>query len=129
MGEGEAIKEMSAAGMDSEALQTELAQLRSALDNTMTAIMIVDTDFVITYTNQATKNLLKQHEATLREQHPDFSGDAVLGTSIDLFHQEFVRQRRIWSDPANLPLSVDIEFGPLILNLNVATQYDGAGKY
>ena len=54
--------------MDKTAAQSnDLAvRLQGALDQSSTAFMMIDRDFNVTYVNQATMSLLKQHEATFR---------------------------------------------------------------
>ncbi len=45
----------------SAALQTEIARWRTAVGGAMTAIMMVDRDLVVTYVNDATRELLSRH--------------------------------------------------------------------
>ncbi len=107
----------------------ELSKLRGAIDGAMTAIMMVDRDFTITYLNKATEDLLKKHEAALRTVFPGFSADNMLGTCIDTFHKNPAHQRNLLSDPSNLPYQTDIEVGPLKFSLNVTAIIDDAGNY
>jgi len=107
----------------------ELIRLRSAVDGAMTAIMMVDRDFNITYVNQATRSMLSEHEATLAETFPGFSVDALVGSNIDIFHRNPKHQRQLLSDPDNLPYSTDITVGPLKFRLNVTAAIDGDGEY
>lgn len=107
----------------------ELARWRTAVGGAMTAIMMIDRDFNVTYVNDATKALLKNHEATLKASFPTFDADNIVGTCIDLFHSHPEHQRKMLSDPSNLPYSTDIRVGPLTFNINVTAQIDDKGIY
>ena len=107
----------------------ESMRLKSAVDGAMTAIMMVDRDFNITYANNSTLNLLKTHEATLRSIFPGFSADDLIGANIDVFHKNPAHQRQLLSNPGNLPYQTDIQVGPLKFSLNVTAQIDANGSY
>jgi len=107
----------------------EAIRLRSAVDGAMTAIMMIDRDFNITYANNSTVSLLKEHEQTLRTVFPGFSADNFIGTNIDVFHKNPAHQRQLLSNPANLPYQTDIQVGQLKFALNVTAQIDAEGNY
>ena len=106
-----------------------VVRMQSAVDGAMTAIMMIDRDFNITYANASTVNLLKRHEATLQTIYPGFSADALIGTNIDDFHANPSHQRQLLANPNNLPYKTDITVGPLKFALNVTAQLDVAGNY
>lgn len=108
---------------------SELARMRSAVDGAMTAIMMVDRDLVITYTNQATSDLMLRNEKELRTTYPDFDASKLVGTCIDDFHANPAHQRRLLDDPANLPYRTDIQVGSLRFNLNVSAIRNDDGQY
>lgn len=107
----------------------ELARLRTAVDGAMQAIMMIDRDFNITYANQATMDLLKRHEYTLRHEYPGFRVDNLIGECIDIFHKNPAHQRKLLADPANLPYSTDIKIADLYFKLNVTAMIDDTGEY
>jgi len=107
----------------------ELTRMKSAVDGALTAIMMIDRDLTITYVNQSTMKLLKQHEDTLRGLYSGFSADRIVGTNIDIFHKNPAHQRQLLSNPANLPYSTDIQVGPLTFRINVTAQHDLSGNY
>ena len=109
--------------------EDQLTRLQSAVDGAMTAIMMVDRDFNVTYVNQSTIKLLKKHEEILREVYPGFDADALVGANIDMFHANPAHQRKLLSNPDNLPYKTDISVGPLKFELNVTAQIDSAGNY
>jgi methyl-accepting chemotaxis protein len=103
--------------------------LAKALDGAVTAVMMIDRDFNITYANQSTMNMLSEHEATLRQVFPGFSVKGLVGTNIDAFHKNPKHQRQLLSDPDNLPYTADITVGPLAFRLNVTAMFDDRGNY
>ncbi|NQZ79765.1 MAG: PAS domain-containing protein, partial [Colwellia sp.] len=62
-------------------------QLQGAIDQSGTASMMIDRDFLITYANDATMKILIEHEETFAKVFPGFKADpeAVMGTCIDVF--------------------------------------------
>ncbi len=107
----------------------ELTRLRSAVNGVLSPIMMVDRDLIITYVNQATIDLLGGAADELRKAFPGFDVDKIVGSCIDEFHQHPEHQRKLLSDPANLPYSTDIQVGNLQFNLNVTAQIDDKGNY
>jgi len=91
--------------------------------------MMVDRDLVVTYANAATHALLGKHRDEMRSTYPGFDPARIVGTCIDIFHQDPAHQRQMLSDPRNLPHSVDIRIGSLQFNINVSAQFDGRGEY
>ncbi len=108
---------------------SEIRKLRAALDNVRTAVMIVDRGLIVTYVNQATKELLQDNETTFREIWPDFEANAIVGSCVDMFHKDPAHQRRILDDPANLPWKTDIKVAHLEFSLMVTAQTDDQGNY
>ena len=104
-------------------------QMKAAVDNAMTPMMMIDRDLVITYANRATVELLKEHEETLRSLYRGFSADELVGSCIDMFHANPAHQRKLLSDPRNLPYSTDIKVGPLTFRINVSALFDTQGEY
>ncbi len=107
----------------------ESVRLKSAVDGAMTAIMMIDRDFNVTYANNSTLRLMKTHEETLRAIFPGFSAEGLIGANIDVFHKNPAHQRQLLNNPANLPYQTDIQVGPLKFSLNVTAQIDMEGNY
>ncbi|MBX2813890.1 MAG: PAS domain S-box protein [Myxococcales bacterium] len=102
--------------------EQEAQLLRNAIDQIHTPIMMVDRDFIIYYVNIATYGLLIEHEETFKKFWPNFTISSIVGTCIDTFHQRPEHQRKLLSDPANLPFRTDISIGELIFELQVSRQ-------
>ena len=104
-------------------------KLQAVVDDSDSAYMMIDRDFTVTYLNKATEQLLKSHQDVFRSIWSWFDPQKVLGANIDQFHENPSHQRKLLSDPSNLPYRTDIQVGPLTFDLNVAAQLDSAGNY
>nr|WP_246303733.1 methyl-accepting chemotaxis protein [Nocardioides thalensis] len=105
-------------------LETEMAQVRSMMDNSPTNMMFADRDLVITYMNPASLRTL-----TGLEQHLPVKAKDVVGSSLDIFHKTPSYQRGLLSDASNLPRRANINVGPEVLDLLVSPITDKDGNY
>ncbi|MBV1889514.1 MAG: PAS domain-containing protein [Gammaproteobacteria bacterium] len=106
----------------------ELLRLRGATNNSATAMMHIDGDFIITYANQATVDMVTENIDVFNAAFPGTNWDQILGTCIDVFHKDPSHQRRLLADPKNLPYRTDIKIGPMTFDLNVSSIIDGNGE-
>jgi methyl-accepting chemotaxis protein len=102
---------------------------QAALENTVSPVMMVDRDLVITYANAATRALFVRHEVSFKEHFPNFDPAKLIGTCIDSFHKNPQMQRRLMADPSNLPFKGEMKVGRLIFELNVSALRDPAGNH
>lgn len=107
----------------------EAQRMKSAVDGTLTAIMMVDRDLKVTYLNRSSRALFDKHRAVFDQAYPGFDPSTLMGACVDLFHADPQHQRRLLSNPENLPYSTDIHVGPLTFNLNVTAMMNEAGEY
>jgi methyl-accepting chemotaxis protein len=101
-----------------------LASKQSILDNAPTNIMLADRDLKITYINPASLGFLQKIE-----RHLPIRPENVVGSSIDIFHKNPAHQRKLLSDPKNLPVHASINIGPEIASLLVTAIYDQNKNY
>ena len=118
-------------GMNNDAEAKLNSMLAQAANSSQTAMMMVDTDLKITYLNPSTLTLLKSLEPTMKSLWPDFeaSEEYMMGKCIDDFHRNPAHQRKILSDPNNLPYQTNINLGDKTINLNVAAVLDSHGTH
>ena len=102
----------------------EAGRLSSMVDQAPINIMFADTDFRIRFINPASVNTLKTIESLLPVR-----ADQVIGQSVDIFHKNPSHQRKILSDPKNLPMRSNIQLGNETLDLNVSPIYDQNRQY
>jgi methyl-accepting chemotaxis protein len=105
-------------------LEAEQARLASMLENAPTNVMLADRDLKIIYVNPASLNTLRKLERYL-----PVKPENVLGSVIDVFHKDPAYQRKILSDPKNLPVRTNINIGPEIADLLVTAIYDNNKNY
>lgn len=91
-----------------------------------TPVVAVDVrnDFRITYANVATEKLLERVGSHL----PKYQG-RLLDQSIDMFQQNPEQQRRVLSDPANLPHRTRVDIGNESIDLQISAVHDQRGQY
>lgn len=97
---------------------------KQLIENSPINVMRADTDLVIQYMNAASLKTLGQLAHLL-----PCPVDKVVGTNIDIFHKNPAHQRRIMSDPKNLPRQANIQLGPETLSLLVSPLFDAQQKY
>lgn len=76
-----------------EKKQSETERLIKALDFCNTNVMISDANNDICYTNKSVKNMIKNAEADIKSDIPDFDCDKLIGSNIDIFHKKPEYQR------------------------------------
>ncbi|MCH8096860.1 MAG: methyl-accepting chemotaxis protein [Proteobacteria bacterium] len=112
-------------GKGTAASQVHLESFQQMVEQMPVNVVICELEnFTITYANESTKTTLKQLEHLL-----PIKADDLLGSCIDVFHQNPEHQRRILSDPRNLPHHAQIKVGDEILDLLVTAIRDGKGNY
>lgn len=97
----------------------ENARITAMVENAPINIMLADRDFVIRYANPAAITTLK----TL-ERYLSMRTDQIIGQSIDVFHKNPSHQRRILSDPKNLPYRAHFQIGSESVDLLAAAVLD-----
>ncbi|WGL59126.1 PAS domain-containing methyl-accepting chemotaxis protein [Pigmentibacter sp. JX0631] len=101
-----------------------LDEYKGMADNSPINIMFCDLNFIITYVNQTSKDTLQKIEKFL-----PIRVNAIVGSSIDIFHKVPAHQRRILANDKNLPHRAIIAVGPEKLDLLVSAIYDSNQKY
>jgi methyl-accepting chemotaxis protein len=111
-------------GEDSMAADNREALIfKQLIENSPINVMRADNDMVIRYINAALRKTLEKVAHLL-----PCPVDNVVGSSIDIFHKNPTHQRRILSDPKNLPHRACIQLGPETLSLVINPLYDAEKK-
>lgn len=63
------------------------ARVKSALDMCTTNVMVANADREVIYMNQSVTRMLKNAEQDIQKELPNFATDKVVGSTIDIFHQ------------------------------------------
>jgi len=104
--------------------EEKIQSVSSLVDNAPVNLVLADKDLNIKYINPATVSVLKK-----LQQHISVNVDDLIGKSIDIFHKNPALQRKILSDPKNLPHRAIIQVGPEIFDLVVTAVYEPDGTY
>lgn len=109
---------------EKQKVEVSMARINSMMENAPINVMCTDLDLNIQYMNPASTKTLK----TLQQMLP-IKVDDMIGQSIDIFHKNPALQRKILSDPKNLPHKAQIQLGSDTLDLLVSAIYDQNQNY
>lgn len=126
---GDAIKKIRNVIEQTDELQSNQIDLvndefRSFAESSPLNIMYCDTTLTIRYINPKSLETLESLASHLPVEVND-----ILGAKIDIFHKNPAHQRRVLSNPRNLPHKATIQLGPEKLELLVSAIYDQKGTY
>lgn len=99
-------------------------RVNSMVENMPINVMFVNRDLIVEYMNPASTKTLRTLQA-----HLPVPVDSIVGTCIDVFHKDPSHQRRLLSDPSNLPVSTQIKLADETLDLRVSAIFDGNNNY
>ncbi len=114
---------------EKESFANKAELLTSALEGSNQAVIMCDRDLVISWVNPATYKLFEENQKVFEQAFAGFNAKTIIGTCIDAFHKNPEHQRRLLSDPKNLPYQTTIQVGPLFFSLNISANLDSEGKY
>ncbi|EIE01903.1 ATP-binding protein [Leptospira licerasiae] len=112
---------------EKEKFYKEILMIKSALDCASSNIMIADNDLNVVYTNRSVVNMFQSAKENIRNQYPNFSPEALIGSCIDSFHSHPERQRQILSTFTNTHKS-SISIGGRQFNLSADPVIDSSGE-
>ena len=91
--------------------------------------MMIDRNFVVTYVNGPTRELLSKNAVAFKAIWPNFDPERIVGCCMDIFHKNPAHQRQMLSDPSRLPIRTEITIGDLKVSLVVNGCFDAKGNY
>lgn len=104
--------------------KAEAGRMSSMIEQMPVNIMFADRELKIQYMNPASAKTLKTLEHIL-----PIRVDQMIGQSIDIFHRRPEHQRKLLSDPSNLPHRTNISLGKDTLDLLVSPVFDQNKAY
>jgi methyl-accepting chemotaxis protein len=105
-------------------LEVEVSRMQSMMDNSPINVMMTDLNLNLVYMNPKSRDTLRTLEKFL-----PITVDKMIGSSIDVFHKNPDKQRRMLADARNLPHKAKIKVGPEILDLLVSPIFDKDKRY
>lgn len=109
--------------------EDQLLTIKSAMEGSSAAVMVVNRDFIVTYVNKASVELFSSNMVQFKQVFPDFDHTKIVGTCIDIFHKHPQHQRQMLADPSRLPFKTDIRVADLTIALYVTATYSQSGEY
>lgn len=109
---------------ESRRLEQAAAEKSAIVENAPINLMLANLNGIITYLNPASRRTLKTIEHLL-----PIKTDQIVGSSYDVFHKNPAQQRRLLSDPRNLPHTTEIKIADETLSLQASAIYDADGNY
>jgi methyl-accepting chemotaxis protein len=77
------------------ALSAENTQVRNALDNVTSNVMVASNDGTIVYMNKSVLGMMRNAESDLRKALPGFDANRLVGANFDTFHRNPAHQRNL----------------------------------
>lgn len=81
--------------IDARVRAEEALRLKNALDSVSANVIVASDNLRIVYVNPAVVRMLKDAEADIRQELPNFSADDLVGSNIDVFHKNPSHQRTL----------------------------------
>ena len=104
--------------------QAEQSRISNMVENMPINVLLANRDFELVYMNPCSVTTLKQIEHLLPRPV-----NQLLGQKIDIFHKNPEMQRKLLSDPRNLPHKARIKLQNEYLDLSVSAIMDKNGVY
>jgi len=101
----------------------------SMIEGATANFMTCDTDLRVTYVNPALMEMFQLRESEIRQALPRFDSRNIIGMCIDDFHTNPAHQRRLLSDPRNLPAKAEIKVGTLEFQVTANALIDSDGTF
>ncbi len=79
--------------MDAREQAVKSERIKTALDNVSANVMVTDADFNIIYLNRTIQSMFEQAEQDIQKDLPHFKASELLGSNIDIFHENPAHQR------------------------------------
>ncbi len=104
--------------------RNEMVRIQNMMENIPINVMLANRDFELVYMNPASVKTLSKLQHLLPKPL-----NQLMGQKIDIFHKQPENQRRLLSDPKNLPHRAKIKLAEETLDLLVSAITDKDGHY
>ena len=108
-------------------IAAENLRVKNALDRVTSCVMIADVSGKVVYMNEAVNQMLRNGEADIRKQLPNFNAATVTGSNVDVFHKNPAMQRGLLSGLAGTH-KASIVVGGRSYNLTAVPVIDEKGQ-
>jgi methyl-accepting chemotaxis protein len=80
---------------DAKTAASSALRVKVALDSVTSNVMMADNNGDIVYCNDAVLEMMRNAQADIREQLPDFDAEKIVGSNFDVFHKNPAHQRNM----------------------------------
>jgi methyl-accepting chemotaxis protein len=105
----------------------ENARIKMVLDYANANVMMADVDLNVIYVNHTLRAFFKEHEPSLRQVIPAFDIDNMVGKSIDMFHSDPARQRKMLAEMTK-PTLVSVKVADLEIDITATPIFSDSGE-
>ncbi|GAB4288025.1 MAG: hypothetical protein Kow0083_00440 [Methylophaga sp.] len=98
--------------------------LAKALEEAVTAVMLLDRELGITYANASMRQLLETHESLFQQLCTAPDRENLTGSKLALFETSLSHQQDVLSDPTKLPYKTRIQVATLVLGIAISAISD-----
>ncbi|MDY6991972.1 MAG: nitrate- and nitrite sensing domain-containing protein, partial [Pseudomonadota bacterium] len=106
----------------------EALRVNQALNTVSTSVFITDNHYQIIYANKAAYQLFKDNEFKIRKHLPNFDANSLVGSSIDMFHQNPHYQHQILTR-LKTAHKANINIGELNMDLIITPVINAEGEH
>jgi len=104
------------------------ARIQSALDSTTANVMMADNQHNIIYINNTLQGMLDRSESNFKQKLPHFDAKNLMGSCIDIFHEDPAYQRRILDGLTTTFASPDMNLGGTWVKIIANPVFDAEGN-
>lgn len=112
---------------DAAVVAIESSKVKQALDSSSMCFMMSNADREIVYMNASVKKLMKESEAAIKKDLPQFDAATLIGTKIDSFHHNPAHQHAVL-DQLKTTHEARLELGGKSFKLNINPIRDENGN-
>lgn len=107
---------------------SSVAKMTGSINGAQMPLLLLETDGTINYVNPAAEKMLALRENELRSAIPQFSAQAVVGASYNMFHEKS-RDKRDLLKIENLPYNSEINIGDIYIEVSAVALLDEQQNY
>jgi methyl-accepting chemotaxis protein len=121
------LAELTAELKEAAIVAIEASKVKQALDSSSMCFMMSNADREIVYMNESVKKLMKESEAAIKKDLPQFDADTLIGTRIDSFHHNPKHQHAVL-DQLTKTHEARLDLGGKSFKLNINPIRDEKGN-
>ena len=113
---------------EADAIGREAAFKSAGFENASSAMLMVDSDFNVTFLNTAMIKLFDEKAEDFRKLTGGLGARELIGINMDRFHALPDRVRQVVTRPGALPMRTVVKIGTTFFSLMISAVHDRSGK-